>query len=292
MPLHVSKNGPPMNFDLRSAINAVSDVVANRPQPLREFDQIYMKVADMVIQAHIIAERMDGMDVVFVGDGDSIGLSIMHLKKEGIFKKAPNRIHLLDFDERIVKAVKRFAEKHGIDASMTAELYNVADSLPNACFQKFNAFYTNPPWGSRNEGESVKVFLERGMEATGEQALGVMVIADDPKMRWTQEVLRASQLSALNMGFVVGEMIPELHLYHLEDNPKLRSCTCIFRRLASTKMAKESLPLDEERKKNFYGNDSPLEVRYVRERDSLNYGKAPDGTYELERMEKTDVKDS
>ena len=45
------------DFDLRDAINGVSDVVANRPSPLREFDQIYMKVADMVIQAHYIAER-------------------------------------------------------------------------------------------------------------------------------------------------------------------------------------------------------------------------------------------
>ena len=40
-----------MKFDLRNAINSISDVVMNRPAPLREFDQIYMKVADMVIQA-------------------------------------------------------------------------------------------------------------------------------------------------------------------------------------------------------------------------------------------------
>lgn len=38
-----------MEFDLRKAINAISDVVQNRPAPIREFDQIYMKVADMVI---------------------------------------------------------------------------------------------------------------------------------------------------------------------------------------------------------------------------------------------------
>jgi hypothetical protein len=35
-------------IDLRAAINAVSDVVQNRPRPLREFDQIYMKTGDMV----------------------------------------------------------------------------------------------------------------------------------------------------------------------------------------------------------------------------------------------------
>jgi hypothetical protein len=30
-------------IDLKAAINAVSDVVQNRPRPIREFDQIYMK---------------------------------------------------------------------------------------------------------------------------------------------------------------------------------------------------------------------------------------------------------
>lgn len=43
-----------MKFDLRNAINSISDVVMNRPAPLREFDQIYMKVADMVIQAEYV----------------------------------------------------------------------------------------------------------------------------------------------------------------------------------------------------------------------------------------------
>ena len=38
-------------IDLRAAINAISDVVENRPRSLREFDQIYMKAGDMVLQS-------------------------------------------------------------------------------------------------------------------------------------------------------------------------------------------------------------------------------------------------
>ena len=30
-------------IDLREAMNAISDVIQNRPKPIREFDQIYMK---------------------------------------------------------------------------------------------------------------------------------------------------------------------------------------------------------------------------------------------------------
>ncbi|WP_439878061.1 hypothetical protein [Pseudomonas prosekii] len=69
-----------MKFDLRLAINSISDVVMNRPAPLREFDQIYMKVADMVVQAEYVARVFDGKKVIFVGDGDGIALSAAHLK--------------------------------------------------------------------------------------------------------------------------------------------------------------------------------------------------------------------
>jgi N4-bis(aminopropyl)spermidine synthase len=41
----------PAEIDLRQAINAISDVVQNRPAPLREFDQIFMKAGDMVLQS-------------------------------------------------------------------------------------------------------------------------------------------------------------------------------------------------------------------------------------------------
>jgi predicted methyltransferase len=71
-----------MALDFREALNAISDVVQNRPAPLREFDQIYMKVADLVIQAEFIARKFDGLDTVFIGDGDSISLSTMHLKQK------------------------------------------------------------------------------------------------------------------------------------------------------------------------------------------------------------------
>ncbi len=61
-------------LDLRRAINAVSDVIQNRPQPLREFDQIYMKAGDMVLQTSLIAQRFSGRKLLFMGDGDSISL--------------------------------------------------------------------------------------------------------------------------------------------------------------------------------------------------------------------------
>ena len=272
------------NWDLRQAINAVSDVVENRPRPLREFDQIYMKVADMVIQAHLIAERFAGKDVVFIGDGDAIGLSVMHLGKLGIFKNYPNTISILDFDERIVNSVNRFAEKYSFGSCMSAQLYNVVEALPKKFWANFDAFHTNPPWGASNEGESVLLFLERGIEAVNSSGEGAIVIADDPQLVWTQEVLGASQRRANELGFLVSEMLPQFHLYHLDDNPELRSCTCLFRRFVTIDGPLVSRGANQERLANFYGRDNPLTVKYVREVPNLNYGRASDTTYTIEKF--------
>ena len=68
------------DIDLRSALNAISDVVQNRPRPLREFDQIYMKAGDMVLQSELVARWADGKLLVFIGDGDSISVCVAYLR--------------------------------------------------------------------------------------------------------------------------------------------------------------------------------------------------------------------
>ena len=71
-------------IDLRAAVNAVSDVVQNRPRPLREFDQIYMKTGDMVFQSEFVARWADGKRLAFIGDGDAISVCVSYLHARGI----------------------------------------------------------------------------------------------------------------------------------------------------------------------------------------------------------------
>jgi N4-bis(aminopropyl)spermidine synthase len=282
---HAGRAGARMEFDLRNAINAISDVVQNRPPPLREFDQIYMKVADMVIQAEYVARVFNDKDVVFVGDGDGIALSAAHLKAQDVIRYGPKSITLLDFDERIVNSVQRFGEKLQDRVRISAELYNVADPLPTEHFGAYDGFHINPPWGASNGGESVQAFLERGSQATKERSLGIVVIADDPALPWTQAVLRDTQIRAIELGYVIAEMQPQLHLYHLDDAPDLRSCSCLFRRIDVGCMEPTSLPLSSSRLANFYGKSSPLRYRYVRERVTLSPDKESDRLYSLDPLE-------
>ena len=274
------------DVDLRAAINAISDVIQNRPRPLRVFDQIYMKAGDMVLQSEIVARWADGKRLAFIGDGDAIGVCVAYLRKRQILDYGPSAITVFDFDERICSSVVRFADQEQIEV-LNAKLYNCLDPFPE--IGNFDCFYTNPPWGASNGGESVKVFMQRGMEAVGYQGEGMVVIADDAELAWPQQVLANVQQFGVRSGFFVQRMMSQLHRYHLDDAPDLRSCNLIFRALPDLLPPVASEPItDPERLAHFYGRDRGPRIRYVREKKRLDYGKAHDDEYSLEYLEGID----
>jgi predicted methyltransferase len=92
-------------------------VIQNRPRPLREFDQIYMKAGDMLHQSEIVGRWADGRKLAFIGDGDAIGICVTYLQRRNIVPYGPSEVIVYDFDERVCNAVTRFAEKEGLDIS-------------------------------------------------------------------------------------------------------------------------------------------------------------------------------
>lgn len=275
--------------DLRAAVNAVSDVVQNRPRPLRMFDQIHMKGGDMVMQSEIVADWADGRRLVFIGDGDAISVCVAYLRARGVLNFGPAHITVLDFDERTVDAVNRFAERERI-MHLDARLYNVLDALDSDL--TFDCFYTNPPWGASNNGESVNVFAERGMEAVRQAGDGMVVIADDDELDWPKRVLASVQGFAARKGFYVSRMQRKMHEYHLDDAPGLRSCNLYLSALPGNgDRAGPSLPItDPARLEHFYGLSQEPRVRYVRARRRLDYGVAHEDEYELEMLETDDAR--
>jgi predicted RNA methylase len=274
-------------IDLRAAINAISDVVQNRPRPLREFDQIYMKTGDMVLQSEFIADWANGKRLAFIGDGDAISVCSMYLKHRDILGYAPEQVTVFDFDERICNAIRRFADAERLE-NLDAVHYNCLDPFPNV--GEFDCFYSNPPWGASNAGESVNVFMQRGFEATGYAGEGILVVADDPDLEWPKLVLANLQRFALDAGYFVQRMMSMVHSYHLVDAPELKSCIVLVKP-CSPGREPGAMPGDSEaiadpaRLANFYGRDSAPQVRYVHERERLNYGKAHKSEYDLELLE-------
>lgn len=277
------QNSKDREIDLRAAINAVSDVIQNRPRPLRENDQIYMKAADMVLQSEFVARWAAEKRLAFIGDGDAISVCVAYLVKRGIVENGPSKIVVYDFDERVCKAVARFADTERLE-NLESKLYNVID--PMDAGTTFDCFYTNPPWGASNDGLSVRLFMRRGMEAIQYDGEGAVVIADDHEIEWPQRVLANTQLFALKSGFYVQRLMSRMHSYHLDDAPNLRSCNLMLKSLPGTKSPGPSTAVtDAAELENFYGRERKLAVKYVREKVRVDYGKAHDEEYVLERLE-------
>jgi N4-bis(aminopropyl)spermidine synthase len=242
-----------------------------------------MKAGDMVMQAEFVAHWANDRRLAFIGDGDAISVCVAYLHARDILGYGPSQITVFDFDERIVGAVNRFADRERLEL-LSAELYNCLDAFPRV--SDFDCFYTNPPWGASNNGDSVNVFSQRGMESIGFRGEGLIVIADDDELGWPQEVLARVQRFASDRGFFVRRMTPHLHSYHLDDNPELRSCNLLVRSVPGNarNIVSEEI-VEAERLDNFYGRNRQARVRYVRERKRLDYGKASDDEYELEFKE-------
>lgn len=268
-----------MAVDLRGAINAVSDVVQNRPLPLREFDQIYMKTGDLFVYAEGLARRLDGKDLIVVGDGDGIGLTLAHLKGAGVVEHGPRRVTVLDFDERMVLSINKFASQHGY-GHVGAELYNVVEPLPDEHLEQFDAFHINPPWGQYNNGESVVAFLERGLTAIKNGGIGVVAIGHSQLFPWTGKVLQRVQERITHHNSHVFEMIPEFHTYHLDDAPELTSCGMFLRRNGPHGLINSRL--DHKRWANFYGRDRHIITKHVLAAGDYAFGQESLANYEIE----------
>ncbi len=279
----MSEQRPRKQIDLLEAINAISDVVQNRPRPIRQFDQIYMKAGDMVLQSEFIASWADKKRVAFIGDGDAISVSVAYLQQRGIIDYGPSKIVVFDFDERIVNAVTRFADHQRLD-NLSAVRYNCFHEFPEV--SKFDLFYTNPPWGASNDGASVHLFTERGLEATGYTGGGMIVIADDEGLEWPKQVLGSTQQFILDRKHFVSRMMPRMHLYHLYDeHAAVKSCNLEISALPGESFPFSSVAASPERLVNFYGRSKELRVKYVKEIKTLDYGNANDDEFRLELLE-------
>ena len=271
-----------VEIDLKAAINAVSDVVQNRPRPLREFDQIYMKTGDMVMQSELVSRWADGKRLAFIGDGDAISVCTAYLSAKGILDTGPTQITVFDFDERIVKAVTRFADKERIE-NLDAVLYNCLDAFPDV----------EPSTASTPTRHGVRATAARASRSSPSAAWrrcttsgeGMIVIADDLELAWPKQVLHRVQQFAVEQDFYVSRMMPRLHAYHLDDAPDLKSCNLMIASLPDSGRLPESEAIrGREQLEHFYGKSASPYVRYVRERQRVDYGRANSNEYEFELL--------
>lgn len=189
-------------------LELVQEISALRPKPNRAIDQIYMKPICMLVQAKPIASYLDNKDLIFMGDGDHQSVLC------GIYSR-PKSITVLDIDPRIIKSVQEIGKKYGVE--INASKYDVLKPLSQRFYRKFDFFYTNPPYGSKNDGQSGIIFISRCIEACRFPSMGCIVLPHDNEREWTKKVMENIQRFLLDYGWIIVEKIVGLHIYYLDD---------------------------------------------------------------------------
>lgn len=225
----------------RAELELIKVVENARPRPHREFDQIPMRAEDLLRQVKFMVPKLAGKSVVFVGDYDGTSMIVGLL---GLLRYAqPAHMHVLDFDERVLETIKRVATEHDFAHKVTVSKYDVFDRVPPELEGIFDWFYTNPPYGASNNGESARLFITRGIELVKPQgSWGCVILPSDDTRAWTEEAMRATQEYVLADGWIINHMEEDAHRYHLDDDKELSSSVLLIHRRGLKNQRSRNLP--------------------------------------------------
>lgn len=237
-----------------------------RPPSLRAFDQIPMRSSDLLRQAKLLAPRIANSRVAFVGDSDGLSLLLGLLGARSDVR--PAALHLLDFDERLLKAALDVADQRGFGDLLHIWRYNVFDPVPAALEGCCDFFVTNPPYGMRNEGASARLFIARGTELiTPSSGQGGIILPDDPARPWTEQAMSKTLKFLEHHGWVPQDRQRAFHRYHLDDDPELASDFVLVARAlgAAAPSPYTGRRVDVTEIPHFYGHGTPAPYpRYIR----------------------------
>lgn len=262
-------------------INTLDAIIYRRPLPNREFDQIYMLASNMFTQAKYIAEFIKEKNIVFLGDGDGMSILLSALSTKNIISKICS-MGVYDFDERILLNIeKQIKNLHISEISYEYGLYNVIMPVAKENINKYNFFYINPPYGSKNEGLSCQIWIDRCLDFCDTQCSGCIIIPYDHKLPWSVKNMYNVQSYLLRKGFVIRDMVSYMHQYHLDDNPELQSAALIVERIFGGEAEYSNEYLAPHLVKNLYGSPKKIpkyiyacnEDIYGRKDYSWKYGK-------------------
>lgn len=205
-----------------------------RPKSLREFDQIPMRRSDLLASVKAVAPQLAGKRVAFMGDHDGVSV-ILGLLAAHSLMPAPQHMEILDFDQRLLDKARELALKHGFHDKLSVTLYNAFDAVPPELIGRFDAFYTNPPYGKSNEGASVRLFTTRGMElASRPGAMGYIVLPYDDERQWTRTAKDSTTQFISDQNWKVTDFVTGQHAYHLDDDPEMKSALLTVKAGGST----------------------------------------------------------
>lgn len=192
-----------------------------RPTPLRRFDQIPMRTDDLLRQTLSVAERLDQKEIVFIGDFDCASVALVGQCRS--LDVMPKLVHIVDFDMRVLRAIRDGFNLLGMEQILQTTVYNVFNPIASSLEASFDWFYANPPYGQFNHGESVWLFVHRGIEFCKLNGGGTLIIPNDRQREWTDANAFRIKCKVEAIGGRILQATSSNHSYHLDDDPDLKS---------------------------------------------------------------------
>lgn len=251
-----------------------------RPRALRAYDQIPMRSRDLLRQTKLMAPYLADKEVVFVGDGDCASLLLGLLGNRT--HVLPKKMLLLDFDHRLLDVASNIAHHYGFDRILEVQAYNVFDSIPEDQLGRYDWFYTNPPYGSHNNGESGQLFITRGCELVRPGGSGCVILPYDITRPWTRKSMLNTQGYLVAHGWAIRTMLDQMHRYHLDDDKQLTSALMLIDDVSDHEeanmprsrptMPQAGRPVNFSEIPTFYGRDVvPPYPRYIEQDGGLDF---------------------
>ncbi|MEM5826260.1 MAG: bis-aminopropyl spermidine synthase family protein [Candidatus Aenigmatarchaeota archaeon] len=111
-------------------------ICKNRPEAIEKYDQGFIDPEGIVRRVEFIHERGDiYRDIIVLGDDDLISIACS-------LTRLPNRVVVLEIDERIVNFINSIAKKYKLN--LEAHIYDAQRKIPREFEKSFDVFITDP----------------------------------------------------------------------------------------------------------------------------------------------------
>lgn len=187
----------------QKVLEKYSEIAKDRPETVEIYDQGFISLEGIVRRVEFIYERGDLNGRIFVvGDDDlfSIAASLTGI---------PEKVFVVDIDERLVKFINRVAEEHSLNVE--AIIYDVQRAFPEELRKKFDVFVTDPV----ETIPGLKLFLSRGvstLKGVGCSGYFGITTLEASRKKWFE-----IERMILDMGFVITDLKRSFSIYPNED---------------------------------------------------------------------------
>ncbi|MBY9016579.1 MAG: adenosylmethionine decarboxylase [Candidatus Lokiarchaeota archaeon] len=191
-------------------INKIEEILRNRPEPDFALDQSHAISSTVINRALYLLKKGDieGMKIVFLGDDDATSLAV------GLLNLA-EEISVIDIDPNVLKFLSKSANDLSLK-NFRVISHDLRDPCPTNILNNFDIVLMDPPY--TNEG--LRLFLKRAkqvlktsitIDGNVHKILGkkcLLCFGNKPPKE-----MQHIQLSILDHGFIIKEMIPYFNLY-------------------------------------------------------------------------------